>query len=291
MVLRFFYNQLWIIIGSILSALGFSLFQVPFDLAAGGVTGIAIIINKYTALNVGTLYLIMNIPLLIWGYFKLGKFKFVSSTLLAVFLFGIFSDIFIKYLPGAMKVYPVSNDLLLNSIYAGILFGIGMGLIQRAGGTLGGTAVPARVIQQKTGFPLSQSYLITDISVIVMAGFVFSWEKAMLAILSLVLAGMFSDYVLEGVSQVRTAMIITKVPDEMSKTLMTELQRGVSTWSIKGGYTGRDNTMIYCTVRRPQVGDLKFIVSKVDPDAFLVIGTAQQAYGGVGFAHLKAPKA
>jgi len=289
-ITRVITQNFFIIIGSIISAFAYVLFQVPFDLAAGGVTGLAIIINSYLPISIGKAYLILNIPLLVLGYFKLGKMKFLSSTIVAVLTFYFATDFFAAFLPGAMKVYPVSMDLLLNSIYAGILFGAGMGIVYRAGGTIGGTSVPARIIQIKTGAPLSQTYMFTDLAIIVLAGFVFNWETAMLAILALMIGGLVSDFVMEGASQVRIALIITDHPKVMTNTLMAELGRGVSTWSIKGGFSETEKTMVYCTVRRPQVSDLKYYVSAVDEKAFLVIGTAQQAWGGVGFNNLKAPK-
>jgi len=289
-VFRLLSQNLLIIIGSALSALGFVLFQIPFNLAAGGVTGLAIIVHKFLPISTGNAYLILNIPLLALGYFKLGKMKFLASTLVAVISFYIFTDVFVIYLPRVFNTYPLSQDLLLNSIYAGILFGVGMGLIYRAGGTIGGTSIPARIIQQKTGFPLSQTYMITDLAIIVLTGFVFDWEIAMLALLALLLCGMVSDFVLEGSSQVRTAFVITDHPKVLSNTLMAELGRGVSTWTIQGASSETDKTMVYCTVRRTQVSDLKYLVSAVDANAFLVIGIAQQAWGGTGFNHLKAPK-
>lgn len=289
-LMRIIVQNFFIILGSALSSFGYIVFQVPFDLAAGGITGLAIVMNQYLPVSVGMTYLILNIPLMVLGYFKLGKMKFLTSTGMAVISFYIFTDFFAIYLPASFETYPLSNDLLLNSIYAGIMFGLGMGIIYRAGGTIGGTSIPARILQQKTGVPLSQSYMITDLSIIILAGIVFSWEIAMLATLALMLAGMVSDFVMEGSSQVRTAFIITDHPKVLSSTLMAELGRGVTTWSIKGGYSDADKTMVYCTVRRSQVSDLKYYVSAVDSNAFLVIGTAQQAWGGVGFNRLKAPK-
>ncbi|PLX66052.1 MAG: YitT family protein [Denitrovibrio sp.] len=289
-IFRYLTSNLFILIGSAVASLGFVLFQIPFYLAAGGITGLAIIVHDLFPISTGNAYLLLNVPLLILGYFKLGRMKFLSSTLLAVLSFSFFTEIFSSYLPAMFDEYPLSDDLLLDSIYAGILFGIGMGIIYRAGGTIGGTSIPARIIQQKTGFPLSQTYLMTDLFIIILAGFVFNWELAMLALLALLLCGMASDFVLEGTSQVRTAFIITEHPKVLSNTLMAELGRGVSTWTIKGGFTDTDKTMVYCTVRRTQVGDLKYYVAAVDANAFLVIGTAQQAWGGTGFNNLKKPR-
>lgn len=286
-VRRILVQQWLILIGSALAALGYSLFQVPFNLAAGGVSGLAIIINKYTALPPGTLYLVLNIPLLVLGFYKLGRWRFLFSTILAVVAFSFLTDIFGHVLPEVLRRFPVTDDALLSAIYAGILYGVGMGLVFRNGGTVGGTSIPARLVHNATGFPMSQAYLYTDLSVIIAAGVVFTWESALLAFLTLVLSGIISDFTLEGTSQVRTAMIITDQPEPLTYALMTELRRGVSFWDITGGYTQQSHTMIYCTVLRSRVYDLKYIVAKIDPKAFMVIGVAQQAFGGLNFRKLK----
>jgi len=289
-IMRFIYSNLQVIAGSAIASFGFVLFLVPFDVVPGGVTGLAIIINELFGISTGLSYMALNVPLLFWGFFALGRWKFVSTTAVSVTAFSIFTEVFVPLLPKIMDVYPISNVLLLNSVYGGIVFGLGVGLIYRAGGTIGGTGIPARILQKRFGLPLSQSYMFTDTAVIALAGFIFNWESALLSALSLFITGMASDFVLEGSSQVRTAMIITDHPNILSNTLMNELQRGVTRWTVQGGYSHEDKAMIYCTVRRSQVSELKYLVSAVDANAFLVIGTAQQAWGGRGFTHLKPPK-
>lgn len=276
-----------IAVGAMISALAYVIFQVPFRLAAGGVSGVGIIINHYTGLPVGMLFLVMNIPLLAWGFFQLGRWKFLMSSVVAVVTFSFAADYLTYLVPRMMDRYPITDDLLLASIYAGILYGVGMGLIYRAGGSVGGTSVPARILHNKTGFPMSQAFLFTDIAVIIVAGIVFWWELALLAFLTLLLSGIVTDFVTEGTSQVRTAMIITQHPDTVRWGLMKELGRGVTMWNVTGGYTGEERTMVYCTVRRSQVVDLKFALQRLDPDAFMVVGVVQQAWGGTGFASLR----
>jgi uncharacterized membrane-anchored protein YitT (DUF2179 family) len=163
-----------------------------------------------------------------------------------------------------------------------VLYGIGMGIVQRAGGTVGGTSIPARVFYERLGFPMSQSYLVTDGVIIVLAGLVFRWEVALLAALTLVLSGTFSDFVLEGVSTVRTATIVTKKPEDVRHAILFRLRRGVSLWPIEGGYSKTPRTMVFCTVLRSRVADLKYTIFTVDPEAFIVIGVAQQVVGGYG---------
>lgn len=287
---RIIYNQIWIAIGSVLAALGFSLFQVPFNLVAGGAGGIAIIINYFTGFPVGILYMLLNIPLLVIGFKYLGKWHFIFSTVLSVIVFSVSADFFGYYLPGALEEFPITNDLLLNALYAGIVFGIGSGIVFRFGGTIGGTSILGRIINNKTGFPLSQSYFFTDGFIILMAGVIFGWELALLALITLFFTGFASDFMLEGVSQVRTVTIITNKPDELKHEMMHKLRRGISQWNITGGYSNNEYTMMFCTVGRSQIQDIKTIVSEINPEAFMVIGIAQQARNGHGFKLLKNPK-
>lgn len=250
-----FYNIWWttqrllvVAAGAFIAALGYSIFQIPFNIAAGGVSGIGIIINHFTGLNEGTLFLIMNIPILIMGFFYLGRWKFLLYTIVSVLTFSITSDVLIIWLPQFLEQYPITNDMLLSAIYAGLVFGIGNGLIHRVGGTIGGTSVIGRIIQIKTGFPLSQAYLYTDGLIIFVSGIIFGWEIALHALLTLFVIGMASDFVIEGPSFVRTATIITDSPSDVTQALMFGLDRGASQWEITGSYTGKTRSMVFCTI-------------------------------------------
>lgn len=280
MFLRLAVQQSMISLGAVLSALGYVVFQLPFKIAAGGLSGLGIIVNELTGFPVGMFFLLFNIPLIFFGYFHLGKWRFVTSTAVAVTVFSIATDLFTLYLPGWTDVYPVTQDALLSAIYAGVLFGIGMGIIYRYGGTIGGSSIPARIIHNRTGFPMSQAYLFTDLAIILIAGFLFSLEKALLAVITLILVGIFSDFVLEGPSQMRTVLIITENPEPVRYALVNELRRGVSYWNVYGGYTHKERTLIYLTVLRSRIYDVKYIVSRIDPEAFMVVGVSQQTWGG-----------
>lgn len=277
---------LTLILGSLIVALSYSLFLVPYNIAAGGVGGISIIINHFTGWPIGTLYLILNVPLLILGYYHLGGWPFLWRTVVAVIVFSLAVDIFVAGLPVWLDQYPLTDDVLITAIYGGILGGIGGGLLYRSGGTLGGTGIIGRIIQQRSGAPLSQIYLYTDGLIIFSAGLVFGWELALYAALTLFLNGAASDYTLEGPSVVRTVTIITDHPDSVSKALFDGLGRGVSYWGITGAYTGRHHSMLMCTIYRSQVTALQQIVAENDTEAFVVIGTAHQALG-FGFRPLK----
>lgn len=268
--------------GSIIVAAGFSLFQIPFNLAAGGITGLSLVIGKYIPLSIGLLYILMNIPLMMLGYRQLGGWLFLIRTVFSVVTFSVTSDAMTYWMPKVLAEYPVTHDMLVSAIYAGLISGIGSGIIYRAGGTIGGTSIISRVVQRKTGIPLSQVYLYVDGSIILAAAFTFGWEIALHAVLVVLIAGMASDFALEGPSVVRTASIIVDDPYELTRALMLRLNRGVTLWEITGGYTGQKRSMVFCTVNRSQIGDLKQVVSEVAPQAFMVIGDAYQAVG-LGF--------
>lgn len=268
-----------LVVGAFLSALGYAMFQVPHHFSAGGLGGIGIIVNHFTGWPVGLLFWVMNLPLLVLGYFYLGGMRFVVRTLIGATIFAAATDWLSLYLPTMLDTYPITNDLLLNALYGGIIGGIGGGLVYRAGSTLGGTGIIGRIIQQKTGQPLSQVYLFTDSGIILSMGLVFGWESSLYGLLILFINGLASDYTLEGASTTRTVMIITNQPQAMSAALMETLERGVTSWEVKGGYTGQKHYMLMSTIYRPQVNEVKRIVADIDPNAFLTIALSHQALG------------
>jgi uncharacterized membrane-anchored protein YitT (DUF2179 family) len=273
-------------LGVLIASFGYAVFLVPYNVSAGGLGGVSLIVNHFTGWSIGLLYLLLNIPMLVLGYFYLGRWRFLYRTVIAVVIFSVATDLFIAYLPRMVDQYPLTENVLLAAIYGGIIGGIGGGLIYRAGATAGGTGILGRVVQIKTGIPLSQIYLYTDGIIVIAMGLVFGWEISLYAMLALFLNGIASDYVLEGPSSVRTVTIVTGHPQEVAKAIITELGRTVSEWEVVGGYSGETRTMLMCTVHRPQVHELKSIVLDADGEAFLVIGDAHQAFGG-GFTPVK----
>lgn len=272
-----------LLIGTIIAAVGYVIFQVPYNIAAGGVSGIGIIVNHFTGFPVAAFYFIVNIPLLILGFFSLGRWRFLYSTVLAVVLFSAFIELAVLYVPLYLGSLTITEDVLLSAIYAGLIGGIGAGFVFAAGATLGGTAILGRFLQLRTGVPLSQVYLWVDGAIVITAGIVFGWELALYAMLTLLLSGLAADYVLEGPSRTRTAFIITNRREELSQALMQQLDRGVSVWDATGGFTGEARSVVMCTIYRPQVNDLKRIVGEVDPSAFVTIGITQEVVGS-GFS-------
>lgn len=269
-------DLLLLAVGSVISAAAVSVFMAPFEIAPGGVSGVAVILNHLDPrLPIGLMVLIGNIPIQVMGFLTLGGWRVVAKTLVYVVIFSLTIDLAGPYLAAAR----IGEDVLLNALFGGIIGGLGGGLVYRAGGTLGGTSTLARILQQKMGVPLSTSALYTDTGVIVLAGLVFGWEGALYATVALFVGAAASDYVLEGPSVIRTATIITDQPERVADAVMQAMRRGVTAWPGTGMFTDQQHTVLFVTVARPQVGQLRQVVFAADPEAFVVIGQGHVAYG------------
>ncbi len=283
-------DYLLIIVSSLIQAVSLRLFFIPANLASGGVSGIAQLINHYTNWPIGMMVLIGNIPLFLLGWRFLGGFKFAMRTAVAIITYSLFTDLilkvpyFIEY--SQILITDLKGDIFLNSLYGAIISGIGYGMVYRARGTSGGSDILARILNNWRGIPMTQSYLIVDTAVILSAGFVFGWKEALYAMITLYVSGIVSETVLEGGGTVRTAMIVTARPDEVSNRVIEELERGVTYLEGRGGYTGNSRPVLYCVVNRAEIASLKAIVHESDPEAFMVIGVAHEALGE-GFKPLK----
>jgi uncharacterized membrane-anchored protein YitT (DUF2179 family) len=267
---------LFLTLGGLIMAINLNLFLFPSELAPGGVSGIAIIINKFTAWPIGLMMLAMNLPLLIIGFNYLGRFNFLIRTLYVVLVYNLGVDLLTPLLPAE----GITDNVMLNALYGGVVGGIGTGLIYRGQGTAGGTGVLARVVQFKTGFPISQLYLLTDGAIVFIAGLVFGWEKALFALVTLYMWGIVADQVVEGPSVVRTAMIVTDRPKEVAEAVFERLHMGITSWSAQGVFTEKNHTILYLVVNRPNVNALQSVVLEADSNAFVVIGHGHHTVGG-----------
>jgi len=264
-------------LGGLISAVNVNLFLAPSELAPGGVSGAAIILNKFVPWPIGLMMLGMNLPLLFVGFKYLGRFNFLFRTLYAVVLYSLGVDLLKPLLPSG----GVTDNLILNALYGGVIGGIGTGLIYRGQGTSGGTGVLARVLQLKTGLPISQLYLFIDGGIVVAAGWAFGWDKALFALVTLYVWGIVADQILEGPSVVRTAMIVTDRPKEVAEAVFERLRLGITAWPAKGMFTEEEHTVLFFAVSRPNVNALKSVVLEVDRQAFIVIAHGHQTVGGI----------
>jgi uncharacterized membrane-anchored protein YitT (DUF2179 family) len=271
--------------GALIGAIQMVVFMIPAEVVPGGVSSLAIILNKLIATPVGVVILLANIPIQVLGFRMLGGWRVVAATIYVVAVYSVATDL----LP-VLGVGAVSDDRLLNAMFGGIVGGIASGLVYRGGATYGGTSTIARIIQNRTGTPMSSTLLYTETALIALAGLVFGWEAAIYAVMATVVYGLATDYVLEGPSVIRTAMIVTGYPREVSDLVIRDLNRTVTSWEARGMYTGQERCVLYVTVSRSEANRLRELVFSVDPHAFLVIGQGHAAYGE-GFRHPPVPPA
>jgi len=275
-------DYLLILLGAFVQALALRLFLVPSDLVSGGISGLAQLINHYTNFPIGLIVLLGNIPLFVLGWQYLGGPRFAIRTILSIVAFSVFIDTLVLFLPGV----ALTEDMVLNTLYGGLLMGIGLGIVYRGRGTSGGTDILGRILNRHSGITISQAYLITDSLVVLGAGFIFGWSKALYGLVLIYVSGLAAEIALQGTNIIRTAMIVTSETEEVTHAIMHDLERGVTILSGTGGYTGEPRAVIYCTVSRMEINRLKILVHDIDPRAFMVIGQAQEALGE-GFKPLK----
>ncbi len=273
----FWRNLTYLTIGAGLLALAIDLFLAPGEIAPGGVSGTAIIVNKLTGWPIGLMMFALNLPLLVLGFRHLGAFSFLSRTLYVVLLYNLGVDALARWLPPA----GLTGDVLLNALYGGVVGGIGTGLVYRASGSIGGTDILARILQRRSGVPVSQLYILTDGLVVLAAALVLGWDKALYAMISIFVWGLAADFILEGPSVVRTVFIITDHPQQVAQAVLQTLQLGLTAWVGRGMYTGDERSVLFCTLNRAEVSSLREAVAQADPAAFLVVGQGHQATGGV----------
>ena len=281
-----FRDYVLISVGSVIEAIALRLFLVPANLASGGVSGIAQLLNHYTGWPIGVMVLLGNLPLFAIGWRYLGGRRFALRTAFSVIVYSVVVDLIPRF--HLIPANGITDDIFLNSLYGAVVAGVGYGLVYRARSTSGGSDILARILNHYRSVSMTQSYLMVDSAVILAAGFVFGWKQALYAIITLYVSGIVSETILEGSGTVRTALIITAQPDHVSMRVLDELERGVTILQGTGAYTGADRPVLYCVITRAEVAQLKAIVQEADPQAFIVIGVAHEALGE-GFKSLQRP--
>jgi len=215
---------------------------VPGHLVNGGISGLAQLINYYTQFPIGVMILIGNIPLLLLGWRHLGGKRFAICAAYAVVTVSFFTDILALFLPAQ----GLSSDRVLNTLYWEVISGIGYGPVYRRHGTSGGTDILVLIINNWRSIPISQSYMITDLLIMFLGGLTYSWQNALYAIIMLFISGIAAEITTDGPNVVRTAIIITTLPGEVSHSIVMDLERGVTAINATGVYTGSARQVICC---------------------------------------------
>ena len=272
-VLAVGYDYTLMTVGALLVALAVRVFLVPNNVITGGLTGVAQLLSSIFGTPVGLVVLILNVPLLIFGWRRLGGFVFGVRTIYTLVLMALAIDLLAPY------VRPVTSEPLLYSLYGGLLDGVGLGLILRARGTAGGTDIVARLVETQFGIQPGRTLLICDLVVFSGAFFAYGAEKILYALLVTFVCTRAVDFVLTAGRGARQALIITERPDGITQALLHDLGRGVTVLEGVGGYTGTARAVLLCIIIRSEVGALKAAVAAADSHAFVVIGEASEVIG------------
>lgn len=260
-----------VLLGALLSALALNLFLIPANIYASGFTGaaqlISNILSDYTPINISTgiLLLLFNIPVAILGWMKVGK----SFTLYS-FLSVAATTVFLELLP----VYPLSKDILLNSVFGGVIAAMGVGFTLKWGASTGGLDIIAMILSRMKDKPVGTYFFALNAVIIGAAGLIYGWEKALYTLVALYVSTRMIDAIHTRHEKL-TAMIVTKKGEELKKAIHAKLVRGITTVPAKGAFTNEQKEMMIIVITRYELFDLERIIKEVDPNAFTnVVQTA-----------------
>jgi len=269
------WSWLLLVVGSFVMARSFTIFFVPNGIAPGGVTGIATLIHVVTGAPVGIVAFLLNIPLFLLGWREGGK-GFMLRTVAATVLVSVFID----YLPGSLVLAGGDHDVLLSTIYGGLLLGVGIGLVFRAGATTGGTDLAASLVHKKLpGLRVAWILFAIDICVVISSALVSDIRIALYSLGAIFLAAKMTDYVQVGVDSSKANYIISNHAEEIKELLLNKLDRGVTVLEAKGGYTDEVKKVLFCVTSSREVPRLKKLVAQIDSEAFVIVTAAAEVMG------------
>ena len=272
-----FLSFLLITLGATLAALALEIFLVPNNIIDGGIIGISIMISYITKVKLSILTFVLNIPFLILGYKQLGK----SFLIKAAYAMLVFSVLLEQFKP----VPELTNDILLATVFGGLLLGIGVGFVIKFGACLDGTEVVAILINKKTSFSVGQVVMFLNFFIYSTSGLLFGWDRALYSILTYFITFKIIDMVSEGFEQAKAAMIITNHGEEIANSIYKHLGRTVTMLEGEGLISGK-KVVLYAVVTRIEIPELKRIVAADDYSAFVTITDVNEIVG----KHIKKKK-
>ena len=270
---EFLIDTLVFIVASIVFSVGINCFLARNNILNGGITGIATILNYLFEIPIGTAIFVMNIPLLLIAFKKLGA-KFIIRTFWVIAISSVIIDIG-TFLP----VYK--NDLLLSSIFGGVLSGLSLGIIFMRNATTGGVDIIAKLIKIKyPHISLGKSIFILDAVVIVAGGFVYeNFESMLYAAIAIFVSAQALDYIIYGISRGAMILIISDKNDEIRNMIVHELDRGVTILKGQGGYSKQDKNVLLCACYDNQTHKLIKKIKSTDENAFFIVTQSKQILG------------
>lgn len=254
-------------------AIGVSLFLDPNNLAPGGVTGIAIILNRLWGMSTGTMIFVINIPILLLGMWKFG-FRFLISTIYCTVMVSAFTDLL-------GSIGAVTADPILAALSGAVLMAVGMGGVFKAGGTTGGTDIIVKLLRLR--FPHIKTgalFLLLDVIVVTLSALVFqNLDRALYAGIAVGITSFTLDLVLYGRDGAKLIYIISDRSREIADRLLKELDIGVTYVEGQGAYSGKEKKVILCVVRKQLAPQVEDVVKEEDPVSFMIVSSATEIYG------------
>ncbi|SFA80613.1 MULTISPECIES: YitT family protein [unclassified Bacillus (in: firmicutes)] len=261
-----------IFLGALLMATGLEIFLVPNSVIDGGITGISIMLSHVFHLPLGMFIFLLNLPFFFLGRKQIGT-TFAISTLFGIIVLSYFTSLF-------HPIPPFTDDILLATVFGGMVLGVGVGLAIRYGGALDGTEILAILINNKVPFSVGEIIMFFNIFILGAAGFVFSWDRAMYSMLAYVIAFKTIDVVVQGLDESKSAWIISDQHKDIGEAILARLGRGVTYLTGEGAFTGDDKKVIFCVITRLEEAKLKTIVEEIDRTAFLAFADISEVRGG-----------
>lgn len=260
-----------IVLGTFLAALSLPQFFLPYDIAPGGISGISTVLASVLPLSVGMLSFMLNVPLFLFGWRTVGL-RFAVRSFIAMSLMSLFIDL--------VPVRDVAGNAMLAAVFGGVLLGVGLGLVVRAGATTGGTDMAAKMIHNRIGFlSIATILFLIDGMVVAVAGLVFGMQAALWALISLFVSSRAMDTVIKGFNTAMQFLIISEDSEKIVRRIHTEIDRGCTRLMAEGTYSGLPVGTLLCVVSRTEAPRLKKLVAEVDPLAFVTVCDVHEVLG------------
>lgn len=264
-----------ITIGSIIYSAGIALFLDPNNLAPGGVSGISIILSNYILVDTGSIIFILNVPIMILGFLKLGR-KVMWRTFYCLIVNSFVVDAMI-----ALQAQALTDDLLISAIAGAGLSGLGIGIIMKQGCTTGGADIIVRILRKKhPHIKTNELFSILDCAVVALSAIAFrNLEVALYALIAVFVSAFVLERVLYGTDEAKLIYIISDQSADIAQRMLDELEIGVTFIEGKGAYSGKEKQVIMAVMRKTLSPKAEEIVKAIDPQAFMIVSSATEIYG------------
>ncbi|MBU5467364.1 YitT family protein [Virgibacillus sp. MSJ-26] len=261
-----------IIFGSILFAFGINYFTIPNQLSEGGITGLTVIIHYLSDWSTGLINFTLNIILFTFSVKYLDK-KEIIYTLIAI----VVSSTALFYTEGVETVF--TSDTLLASVFAGLFVGMGIGLIFRSGGTMGGTTIIARILNQFLGMSVGSAMLFIDIVVVIGSIYIIGIEKALYTVIAVYVGAKVMDTIIKGKEEKVAVTIISRYETKILNEVLTRMSRGITVLEGRGGFSNQRRELLYLVINKYEIPTLKDIIYGIDDEAYVTIYTVSEIIG------------